>query len=212
MSEPPQIALRHPLYLDVPMMTSYLAYLTDGVAHAIGEKTTGTASNATDKAVGGGISIPAGGLASVTFSGRFGRSRSAEETVETTVERHHTAASLFNVLLDYLTDANLIGGVKRDSLEALGPGALVRSRGRFVGNPLEDSLSMINQMVPYLQAMMPDVEPDPSEGKRSGNPAKKAAATAASSHESKLLREAAKIERANTEMALFLAQQMYKDI
>lgn len=194
------------------MMTSYLAYLTDGVSHTVEEKTSGKAADATNKGVGGGISIPAGGLASVTFSGRFGRSHSSEDSIETKIERHHTAASLFNVLLDYLTDANLVGRVKKDALAALGPGELVRAHGRFIGNPLEDSLGMINQMVPYFQAMMPELTPDPAEGKRSGNPAKKAAATAAQSMEARQEREAAEAERAKTEMILYLTKQMYRDI
>jgi hypothetical protein len=51
------VALRHPLYLDVPMMMSYLAYLTDGVASSIDQ--TMNASYKAEKGRGaeGGIEI-----------------------------------------------------------------------------------------------------------------------------------------------------------
>src|SRR5688500_5290161 len=141
------LALRHPLYLDTPMMMSYLAYLTDGVSQTIEQTTSTKYEIEKGKGGEGGIKIPVGGLADVNFSGRFSSSDVSGGSTEQKLERQHTSASLFNVLLDYLTDQNMVASISLTNLSSTPAGNLVRASGVFVGNPLEQALSLAKQFL-----------------------------------------------------------------
>jgi hypothetical protein len=133
LSQDRSVALRHPLYLDIPMMMSYLAYLTDGVSQTIEQTTSTKYGMEKGKGGEGGIKIPAGGLADVNFSGRFSSSDVSGSSTEQKLQRQHTSASLFNVLLDYLTDQNMVASISLADLSTTPAGDLIRASGTLLG-------------------------------------------------------------------------------
>src|SRR4051794_36353767 len=94
--------LRYPLYLDVPMMVSFLATLQNGVSfeEKIQMRTGSKRQTSGSSEVGAqGPSIP--GLASLLsfdLRGKLSIERGNERSEELEVVRQHTEASLFNRL------------------------------------------------------------------------------------------------------------------
>lgn len=212
MAEDRQVALRHPLYLDVPMMTSFLAYLQGGVAQTVEQIVTRT-REATSSDEGGGelkISLPA--TLSLALSGKLGSSDTSAGTDEHKMQRQHTSASLFNLLLDLLTDSNLINSARTENLEDVAAGSLVRVNGIFVGNPLEKFLGFASQMIPFIEPEEPVEQPRPQSQARSGNPAKKPNAAKTPDYPLEaLLAEQQKKEAASTRAMLGMIRQMHAD-
>ncbi|MGB3955832.1 MAG: hypothetical protein WBL05_11225 [Brooklawnia sp.] len=174
MDDPPAYALAHPIYLDVPMMISFLAAIEGGVAFSASE--TGTESGLRERtlAARAGLRAKLGTLWNAELSGDAGSVKREEETLVSQTERHHTAASLFNVLLGYLLEDNQVvslDGVQ--DLDDLRPGAIVQFTGDFRGNPLEDILALASALLPYVGDSSGEKQ---SANRRSGNPAKRAGA------------------------------------
>jgi hypothetical protein len=174
MTSTPGYSLAHPVYLDVPMMISFLAALEGGVSVS-GEETT-TESGSRERMLTGKTGIRARllafGAAEVGIEGQTG-GRDETSFVSQT-ERHHTAASLFNVLYGYLReDAQIQDLSKPSDLPEIRAGQLVEIVAEYLGNPLENILAFFNALFPYIA---PDVPPTDHGNTRSGNPAKKAAA------------------------------------
>ncbi len=101
-----------------------------------------------------------------------------ESSFVSQTQRHHTAASLFNILYGYLREDDECRDVSEpEHLIELKAGQLIEFTGEYLGNPLEDILNFFGALKPYLD---PDVTPAAAPANaRSGNPAKKAAAAAA---------------------------------
>src|SRR5947209_661638 len=200
----PRPQLVHPVYLDVPMMISFLAALQDGVSFE--DTTTRRASSATakERAATSGARVPVlASLIGFDISGRMGRTERGEESEEVKAVRQHTSASLFNALYEVmLTDGVLKNIDNADDFKELAPGDLVELSGDFVGNPQEAILAFFKQAVPYfemasegesqptvdLEAVQAEVTAATAEAAdladraakaaRSGNPATKANAVA----------------------------------
>ncbi|MFG2300003.1 hypothetical protein [Actinacidiphila glaucinigra] len=167
--------LAHPLYLDVQMMVSFLAYLEGGV-YLTSEETLQREKSRDNKVGGSGkMKLPSlGALLGIEASVNADTSGHTGETAETRVARHHTAASLFNGLYGFLNEDGAIKALDgREQLESVAPGEFVRLSGRFTGNPLEEMLAMISQIMAYMEEMSQGVDGARSQrsaNRRSGNP------------------------------------------
>jgi len=178
----PALQLIHPVYLDVPMLVSFVAAAEGGFAFETEETEKGTSGSDRDRSVEGRgrAGFPGlGALIGLDMSGRYGRRDQEEESKETRVVRQHTEASLFNGLRHRLTAEDrttVLAG--EDQLPHLQIGDLVEVTGEVVGNPVEQVLDPFFQIVPYLGY---DIEaltrPKKRKGpSKSGNPAVRAQA------------------------------------
>lgn len=179
--------LAHPVYLDVPMMTSFLAHLEGGVA--VHEEATERESGARERALKGraGLRLRLFPLGDGEVGIEGSQQRRDETSFEYRTERHHTAASLFNILYDYLQeDEQVISLSLASQLAELHSGELIELAGEYLGNPLEEVLAFFATILPYIEAQE-EVEKSALEAAakkakgshRSGSPAKRAAAPAA---------------------------------
>lgn len=178
----PTLQLVHPVYLDTPMLVSFVAAAEDGFAFRSEETEKGATATDRTREASGGIraGFPAlGSLIGIDMSGRYGRKDQEQESKETKVVRQHTEASLFNLLRHELVAQDRITVVERsEQLDDLEIGDLVEIMGEVVGNPLQQMLDLFLQILPYfgydVEALMkPKRRRDPS---KSGNPAVRAAA------------------------------------
>lgn len=192
--------LAHPIYLDVAMMTSFLAYLDGGVV---------TQEEATQKETGarervfkghGGLSVKLPWALNVDASTEGSGQRRDEVSVESKFARQHTNASLFNLLYRYLSsDEKLTTLNDASQLEKLQTSQLAELSGEYLGNPLEDILGFAGAVFPYMldqQRAEADAAADAADkarrAQRSGNPAKRAQAQTASEDPSVALAELAR--------------------
>ncbi|MCW2919387.1 MAG: hypothetical protein JWN52_7455, partial [Actinomycetia bacterium] len=209
--------LVHPLYLDESMMISFLAYLEGGVAFE-GEETVRSGKTGDRKVDGSGkFKFPLiGALIGAEFGASGSTSRKSEESAEYKAARHHTTASLFNALNAYLHEDGLV--IKLDDpnqLPALKTGQLVEVAGKYRGNPLEEVLALMGQLLSYMN-LEEDASPNQEEeltaakAKRSKNPAirSKAAELAAAEASPKLVDE----EEENSKAGLRILLKMREDI
>ncbi|MFT3865193.1 MAG: hypothetical protein QM729_13030 [Solirubrobacterales bacterium] len=169
--------LVHPLYLDVPMMISFLAALEGGGVAFEGEEMSRAATGAErTKEAGGRIGLPAiGALFGIDLTGRLSSAGSEEESRETKVLRRHTEASLFNLLRYRLLSEERVQQVSNLSDKKIGPGDLIEFEGEYIGNALQDIVDMFFKLLPYT-----DIEEQANKQKKnqkkSGNPAVRATA------------------------------------
>jgi hypothetical protein len=177
------IELVHPVYLDVPMLVSFVAAAEGG--YAFESEETGKESTGTEKAhaatARGRVGFPLlSALVGLDMSGRYGREAREEESKETKVVRQHTEASLFNLLRHQLHETERITAIgDQERLTELKLGELVEVSGEVLGNPLQQVLDLFAQILPYLgvdvEALSkPKKRKDPS---RSGHPGKAAGTT-----------------------------------
>jgi hypothetical protein len=179
--------LGHPVYLDVAMMISFLAYLEGGIVTR--EEATQREAGARERVLKGRAGLRARlPWALDADVGTEGSSQRREEvSLESKSARQHTAASLFNLLYEYLSaDDQLVNLTKSSQLEELCPGQLVEMTGEYLGNPLESILAFVAAMYPYLDeqrkaqiATANEAAERIRKAQRSGNPAKRAQAQAA---------------------------------
>lgn len=212
--------LTHPVYLDVPMMVSFLAYLEGGVSTS--EKETSTESGARERALKGraGLRLRLAPVLSAEGAGEGVASHTEETELELKTERHHTAASLFNLLYQYLNDDDQVLRPKTaEDLTSIRPGQLVEVAGEYLGNPLEDVLAFLATMLPYfLQQQEREREvasqaiEKVTKAKRSGNPARKAEAEAASTLMDELAAMLGKAQNSETEFGMQMMQRMADDL
>ncbi|WP_323959510.1 hypothetical protein GC088_13410 [Arthrobacter sp. JZ12] len=173
--------LAHPIYLDVQMMLSFLAHLEGGVSVSESERTTATGARERFLKARGGIRAKLFAIGDANFEGEGSQQNRDETQVESQTERHHTEASLFNLLYDYLTeDGKTIRLDDPGQLTEVQNGQLVEFSGEFLGNPIENVLAFFDAFLPYIEEDEPaKVEPAPTvqtraQKSRSGNPAVKA--------------------------------------
>ncbi len=159
------LELIHPVYLDVPMMVSFLAAVEGGVSYTQ-ELTERLASSMAKEREGQGrVGIPSlATLFGLSFdmTGRLRRQSQDEESTETKVVREHTEASLFNLLRESLrTRDDFTEILDVEQLSEVNPGYLVEVSGEILGNPLQQILDAIWQILPYL-----GIDPDQVENQR----------------------------------------------
>lgn len=169
--------LAHPLYLDVQMMVSFLAYLEGGVTFE-GEETRRSEEVKTRGGKASGrVKFPSiTSWLGAELSGDLSIDRKLDEASEFKAARHHTAASLFNYLYAYLAEDSQITILDRpEDVDHIKDSRLVQVSGRYLGNPLSDILTVFTKVLPYFDE--PEDE-DSSKGgvkkrnpRKSGNPA-----------------------------------------
>ncbi|MGX5655226.1 DUF6414 family protein [Geodermatophilus nigrescens] len=180
----PRYSLAHPIYLDVPMMLSFLAHLEGGVS--VGEEETKMASGARERLTSGrlGARLKLLGVGDTDLAAEANSQRHDEASSESRTHRHHTAASLFNLLYDYLReDDQLVDLGTVEQLEELRSGHLVEMNAEYLGNPLEDVLAFVGSIASYMDMsqLTAGAGVSPPAGSRSSNPAKRAAAKGSAS-------------------------------
>jgi hypothetical protein len=152
-AEPPAApSLFHPVYLDVPMMISFLAALRDGVAFEDTLTRRDSQSASRDREGSARVRLPSlGSLLGFDASGRMASSSQGETSEEVMAVRRHTEASLFNALYAALTEDGLLRDVSEPAnLADIAPGDVVELSGDFVGNPLEPVVAFFKQALPYF--------------------------------------------------------------
>ncbi|MCM3921092.1 hypothetical protein ND748_05290 [Frankia sp. AiPs1] len=155
--------LIHPIYLDVPMMVSFLAALKDGVSYEseITEKAVSTREREGEGS--GSAKLPGiAGLFGLGFdlSGRLKQRSTGEEGTESKVIRKHTEASLFNLLRHSLHESHRLQIIESSSeLTELRPHDLFEIRGEMLGNPLERLVDLISAFVGFLGLDLDDEAP-----------------------------------------------------
>lgn len=160
--------LRYPLYLDVPMMVSFLATLQDGVSFE--EKVqTRTGNKRQSSVVGeGGTKVPSipglSSLLSFDLRGKLSVDHGNEQSEELEMVRQHTEASLFNrlrnVLHDPSIDAIMRLGDDVTQWNSLRIGELVEVTGEVIRNPLVEILAF------YSRLMEPVMQPQQEESRK----------------------------------------------
>lgn len=222
MAETEVSQIAHPVYLDEPMMLSFLAHLEGGVS--VDQEETARETGATER----GAKARAGararlwGVADATLDAEGSTSRREETQLESKSTRHHTAASLFNLLYYYLKDDSKIISVNAPSdLEALSPGEIVEIRGEYLGNPLEDALAFLSSILPYMmeqqQAQREAAEAalrqaKPKNAAKSGNPARKAAGNDNSAEMFDQVAEAISAATSSDDLGMKMLLRMWDDI
>jgi hypothetical protein len=226
------------VYLDVPMMISFLAALRGGVSFEDEMTRTDMRSTTRQREAGAKVRLPSvATLLGFDASGRMGRSERGETSEEVKAVRQHTAASLFNALYEALAGEKVVKRVTRaDDLDAVGPGDVIEVAGEFVGNPLEPVVAFFKQALPYFDMTAEQREMDrdamvaanattlqlasdghlleqkAARGARSGNPATRADAVALQQRAAEMRARAAE-ERQAIEAALAAeAQRKEQDI
>jgi hypothetical protein len=144
-------SLVHPVYLDVPMLISFLAALEDGVSlegHATTRSSRSAESGREGKAR---IGLP--GLATLLNLDMSGRLSSKSEDLadeQVTVVRRHTEASLFNRLrVRLMADGEVHIVESSEDLNRLRLGTLVEVGGQVTGNPLLQMSQVLFAMAPF---------------------------------------------------------------
>jgi len=200
-----RLQLVHPVYLDVPMMISFLAALEGGIAFEDGSTRRTLTGAQRDREGGGKLRLPAlGSLLGFDMSGRMGKQEREEDTEEVKAVRQHTSASLFNALHHRLHQDGYVRILREAGELNEAVGQLVQVTGAFIGNPLERVLAFFAQALPYA-ALSEEVEaaeaateqPElPKNPGKSGSPAVRARAS-----EIEQERQRAELARAAEEQA-----------
>jgi hypothetical protein len=147
--------LAHPIYLDTPMLVSFLAALDDGVSYtsevaerqAEGRKSGGEGS--------ANVKLPS--LASLlglslSASGKYARDKTSDQSTESKFVREHTSASLFNRLRSRLHSDGLVVTVNDgSSLASMKAGSLIETAGRFSPDPMRTIVDFTKNIWPYIE-------------------------------------------------------------
>ncbi len=152
-----QIDLVYPLYLDVPMMTSFVAALEDGIAYG-SDVTQMKNQKRTVGAEGegkAGAGIPGMGIFStllnIDLRGKIQGEQAAGSDEEVKLVRRHTEASLFMRLRHTLVNDNRILQIQElddlQQLENAEQDYLVEIRGQISRSPLSESLEAVFRML-----------------------------------------------------------------
>lgn len=163
---PAPIKLMHPVYLDTPMLLSFLATLENGVSFTTEFAQTQGSNQGNEFGGEGEVGLPS--LVSMLglnlgASGKYGRTTANENSAEQRFVREHTAASLFNRLygaLDYhqaLKRVKLVG-----DLDELVPGDLVQISGVVQESPVEIILDTVDRIWPFIEQFTDLAEAAPS--------------------------------------------------
>jgi hypothetical protein len=155
---PDQLELVYPLYLDVPMMTSFVAAIEDGVAY----DSDVTQRKDQQQALGGEsearVGIPFMGalstLIGLDFRGRISGDQAAAEGEEIKLVRRHTEASLFMRLRQALKNEERIVGIRKISdfqeLRDSKQNVLVEVSGQIFRSPLSEVLEAVFRVFDIL--------------------------------------------------------------
>lgn len=148
---PSRPELAHPVYLDVPMLISFLAALEGGVSLEDQATTRATRTSASGKDAAARVGLPSIlTMLNLDMSGRLTAKSEDQNAEEVVAVRRHTEASLFNRLRARLYEAGAVAPVDdAAALAALAPGALVEVQGEVIGNPVLQMLRVILATAPF---------------------------------------------------------------
>jgi hypothetical protein len=176
---PSNSRLVHPLYLNVPMLISFLAALEDGVN--LESQATTRSGHTADRSREARARIGLPGLATLLNVDMSGKLSSRSETLtdeQVTAVRRHTEASLFNRLRARLyADEQVMLVETSDALADLRSGMLVEVTGQITGNPLLQMSQVLFAMAPItgldIEALMQGKyeKPTRTKPKPNANPA-----------------------------------------
>ncbi len=150
------VDLVHPVYLDVPMMTSFVAALEGGFTYADKRKTSRAKSGGTRKSASGRLGVPfLSSLFRLDMSGDIKSTDDTRSIEEVEVERQHTASSLFNLLRWRLkSETDLVRSLaSAEDLQDLKPGDLVEIRGVIASDPVSDLFDGLNDVIASIDQL-----------------------------------------------------------
>jgi hypothetical protein len=143
------------LYLDVPMLISFLATLEGGVSYS--SEVAEVAQRATKSTVEGSSEAKLPGLTSLlglslSLSGKLQRDNEQSQSVESKFIRQHTAASLFNSLRHRLYVDSSVQRVRtaRD-LTSIVSGSIVEVSGSINESPLQRLVDFVKNIFPFVE-------------------------------------------------------------
>jgi len=144
------IDIVHPVYLDIPMMTSFIAALEGGFTDEDKRKTSSTKSGGTQRSASGRLGVPIlSSLFRMDMSGDIKNTDDTRSIEEVEVKRQHTASSLFNLLRwKLVSDLHLVKfPASAEDLRKLEPGVLVEIRGVIASDPVSDLFEALNDVI-----------------------------------------------------------------
>lgn len=155
-----QIDLVYPLYLDVPMMTSFVAALEDGIAYGsditqMKDQRRSVAAEGEGKA---GVGLPSMGILSTLLNfdlrGKITGDQATESGEEIKLVRRHTEASLFMRLRQMLKNDDRVLQINEiDDLQRLRDAEhdyLVEIKGQIFRSPLSEALEAVFRIFDML--------------------------------------------------------------
>lgn len=163
--------LIHPVYLNTPMLLSFVATLEDGVSlsAAVTEtRSKNTTLEASGSGEGGTESVLALLGLKLTATGELARTSEKETSAELTFTRQHTTSSLFGRLVDGLSRA---GELKASpTITDVNNGDLVSFEAEIEYNPYDAALDAISAALPILDIMQKAaIAPKQSRGQNNEN-------------------------------------------
>jgi hypothetical protein len=146
------LQLIHPVYVDTPMLVSFIAALEGGVSYGDERTERHDLTEAKEREGGARFGLP---LLSSSFnldmSGRLAQRDTEQNSAETRIVRRHTEASLLNLLRHRLVADGVVKSIGDTAgLEGLSTGDLVEITGEVIGNPLQQMFALMQQILPYL--------------------------------------------------------------
>lgn len=157
--------LVYPFYLDVEMLTGFLATLEGGFSLTSDVSTSEQSHDSSDKsgtADAGTIGL-IGSLFKVNMQGNLERTSSLEDRREDKFVLQHTETSLFNRLRSLLIQRNMVTSVHSETTELPSLGAIVEIDGVVQDNPLSQVLSVMEL---FTNLSQPPPTPQGNQGRR----------------------------------------------
>jgi hypothetical protein len=144
-----EMDLLYPLYLDVPMMVSFLAALENGVTYEENIQRRSGRHEGAAAEVSGAIGLPSLlGLLPFDLRGRLSGGIDTEASEELQLVKRHTEVSLFNKLRASLHDHGMVVTLEEDwnSGASVATGDIVELTGTVSRNPLDELLSIVDRI------------------------------------------------------------------
>ena len=181
-----EVELVYPLYLDVPMMTSFVAAIEDGIAYGSDVVRREDQQKSGNKEAAGGVGVPSIPILSTLFNfdlrGKITSADTAGSGEEVTLARRHTEASLFMRLRQTLIERGLVTRIASTEdipqLEPLVQSPLLEIPGQIYRSPLNETLEAVFRMLNMLGVEITEnPSPNPAlpntQGQRKGGRNKK---------------------------------------
>src|SRR5262249_22892843 len=148
------MALVYPIYLDTPMMTSFLASLEGGIMEEtnIEGKTISAEEKARSASIGAKVSKLISGF--IYLEGKGELAKKVSDTLESQYKStvRFPNATLFVRLRDLLSEQNLVKPLKsKTDFEAVRIGDLVEFQGITRPNPAYQVRRAVNQILPLFE-------------------------------------------------------------
>lgn len=159
-----EVDLIHPIYLDVPMITSFLAALNDGISYGIDvtrKQDTQKTAGAEAEANAGTSGIPIlSSLFNFDLRGKINENNSAGNSEEIKLIKKHTESSLFMSLRQTLKTQEIIKmPFSLQDLSIISHGDLIEITGQIYRSPLSEALDAIIRVLGLLGVDLSKEEP-----------------------------------------------------